>query len=64
MTTQETAALAATWPAEWRVKPVRVLIALRISYLTDESTSLERQLADARKHIAERAHLGWVEVGH
>jgi DNA invertase Pin-like site-specific DNA recombinase len=46
-----------------RVRPVRVLIALRISYLTDESTSLERQLADARAYIADRAHLGWTEVG-
>ncbi|MFJ3333415.1 recombinase family protein [Streptomyces sp. NPDC086766] len=48
-----------------RRKPVRVLIALRISCLTDESTSLERQLADARIHIAKKADLGldWVEVG-
>ncbi|MGW0880348.1 recombinase family protein [Streptomyces sp. NPDC002671] len=48
-----------------RQKPVRVLIALRISYLTDESTSLERQLTDAREHIAEKAARGhdWVEIG-
>lgn len=46
-----------------RVKPVRVLITLRISQLTDGSTSLERQLADARKFITERARLGWTEVG-
>ncbi|MFI5962829.1 recombinase family protein [Streptomyces asoensis] len=45
------------------MKPVRVLIALRISNETDASTSLERQLQDCRKHIAERAHLGWTEVG-
>ncbi|TKA06186.1 recombinase family protein [Actinacidiphila oryziradicis] len=52
-----------TTPTAARPGPVRVLIALRISDLTDESTSLERQLADARRHIAERADLGWVEVG-
>ncbi|WP_210576242.1 recombinase family protein [Streptomyces sp. GESEQ-4] len=48
-----------------RQKPVRVLIALRISYLTDESTSLERQLKDAREYISKKAALGlnWVEVG-
>ncbi|MFE1309807.1 recombinase family protein [Streptomyces sp. NPDC058755] len=48
-----------------RRKPIRVLTALRISHLTDESTSLERQLADAREHIAKKAALGldWVEVG-
>lgn len=48
-----------------RQKPVRVLVALRISYLTDESTSLERQLADAREYIAKKVTQGlnWVEVG-
>ncbi|PPS69038.1 MULTISPECIES: recombinase family protein [Streptomyces] len=48
-----------------RSKPVRVLVALRISCLTDESTSLERQLADARAYIAKKAAQGlnWVEVG-
>ncbi|WP_215448600.1 recombinase family protein [Streptomyces sp. ATCC 21386] len=45
------------------MKRVRVLIALRISNETDASTSLERQLLDCRQHIAERAHLGWEEVG-
>ncbi|MFM9695806.1 recombinase family protein [Streptomyces europaeiscabiei] len=45
------------------MKQVRVLIALRISNETDASTSLERQLHDCRQHIAERAHLGWMEVG-
>src|SRR4051794_13569738 len=58
---QVTAATDAPATFAGRVKPVRVLIGLRISYLTDESTSLERQLFDARKYIAERAHLGWVE---
>ncbi|WP_188285358.1 recombinase family protein [Streptomyces sp. CBMA29] len=58
-----TAAIDAPATFVGRVKPVRVLIGLRISYLTDESTSLERQLFDARKYIADRAHLGWVEVG-
>ncbi|WP_179230571.1 recombinase family protein [Streptomyces sp. CS227] len=45
------------------MRQVRVLIALRISNETDASTSLERQLEDCRRHIAERAHLGWVEIG-
>ncbi|WP_371630222.1 recombinase family protein [Streptomyces sp. NBC_00341] len=45
--------------------PVRVLVVLRISCLTDESTSLERQLADARKYVAKKVAQGlpWVEVG-
>ncbi|MER5907181.1 recombinase family protein [Streptomyces mirabilis] len=48
-----------------RTKPVRVLIALRISYLTDESTSLERQLFDARDYVGKKVTQGlnWVEVG-
>ncbi len=45
------------------MKTTRVLIALRISNETDASTSLKRQLQDCRQHIAERAHLGWAEVG-
>ncbi|MEU2583164.1 recombinase family protein [Streptomyces avermitilis] len=45
------------------MRTTRVLIALRISNETDASTSLERQLLDCRQHIAERAHLGWEEVG-
>ncbi|MFF4264143.1 hypothetical protein [Streptomyces virginiae] len=41
------------------MKPVRVLIALRISNETDASTSLERQLQDCMAYVAERQHLGW-----
>ncbi|MFE4514777.1 recombinase family protein [Kitasatospora sp. NPDC056783] len=63
MTSSDLALSAAMLLAASRPKPVRVLISLRISELTDESTSLERQLVDARKFIADRAHLGWVEAG-
>ncbi|MCX4685509.1 recombinase family protein [Kitasatospora purpeofusca] len=63
MTSSDLALSAATLLATGRPKPVRVLISLRISELTDESTSLERQLFDSRQFIADRAHLGWVEVG-
>lgn len=45
------------------MKPVRVLIALRISNETDASTSLERQLQDCMAYVAERQHLGWQVVG-
>ncbi|MEU5642422.1 recombinase family protein [Streptomyces milbemycinicus] len=64
MTTRDPAISAAT-DTFGRQKPVRVLIALRISYLTDESTSLERQLADARQYIEMKVAQGldWVEVG-
>ena len=64
MTTFDTAIGTAAFPLR-RQKPVRVLIALRISYLTDESTSLERQLADAREYVAKKVAQGlnWVEVG-
>lgn len=56
---------APVFDAFGRTKPVRVLIALRISYLTDESTSLERQLFDARDYIGKKVAQGlnWVEVG-
>ncbi|WP_043470220.1 recombinase family protein [Kitasatospora sp. MBT66] len=63
MTSSDLAISAATLLATGRPKPVRVLISLRISDLTDESTSLERQLFDARQFIADRAHLGWTEAG-
>ncbi|MEW2396944.1 hypothetical protein [Streptomyces sp. NPDC046862] len=48
-----------------RQQATRVLVALRISQLTDESTSLERQLADARQHIEKKVLQGinWIEVG-
>ncbi|MET9408940.1 recombinase family protein [Streptomyces sp. NPDC002935] len=64
MITFDTAIGSATDPFV-RQKPVRVLVVLRISYLTDESTSLERQLADARAYITEKVAQGlnWVEVG-
>ncbi|MDX3579408.1 recombinase family protein [Streptomyces sp. FL07-04A] len=45
------------------MKPVRVLIALRISNETDASTSLERQLQDCSAYVNERQHLGWQVVG-
>ncbi|MEU3282723.1 recombinase family protein [Streptomyces antibioticus] len=45
------------------MKPVRVLIALRISNETDASTSLERQLQDCTAYVNERQHLGWQVVG-
>ncbi|MET9380834.1 hypothetical protein ABZY09_06995 [Streptomyces sp. NPDC002928] len=65
MTTFHTATVGTTADTFGRQKPVRVLVALRISYLTDESTSLERQLADAREYIAKKVTQGlnWVEVG-
>jgi DNA invertase Pin-like site-specific DNA recombinase len=64
VSTRETAVSAAT-DTFGRQKPVRVLIALRISHLTDESTSLERQLADGREFIAKKVDQGlnWVEAG-